>query len=72
MIMISNFLFNILCFCAVVCFLTKLLTSGILFSTAVNADFEAKPLTSVILFSTAVKADFLTKSLTSGSFFLPY
>ena len=50
-------------------FLTKLLTSGILFSTAVNADFVAKPLISGILFSTAVKAEFLTKSLISGIFF---
>ena len=33
---------------------TKLLTSGILCSTAVNADFVAKPLTSEILFSDSV------------------
>ena len=31
-------------------FVTRLVTSGILFSTAVNADFVAKPLTSGILF----------------------
>ena len=46
--------------------LTKLLTSGILFSTTVKADFVAKPLTSDILFSTTAKADFVAKSLISG------
>ena len=48
--------------------LTRLLTSGILFSPAVDAEVVAKPLTSGFLFSTAAKADFLTKSLTSGIF----
>ena len=48
-------------------FVTKLLTSsGILFSTVVNAEAT---LTSGTLFSTAVKVDFLTKSLTSEIFF---
>ena len=42
--MISNFLFNFTNFCVIICFfLTKLLTSGILFSTAVNAEVVAKP-----------------------------
>ena len=50
-------------------FVTRLVISGILFSTAVNADFIAKALISGILFSTAAKADFLTKSLISGIFF---
>ena len=35
-------------------FLTKLLTSGILFSTAVNAVFVAKPLISGIFFCSSV------------------
>ena len=45
--MISNFLLNFPNFCAIVLlllFLTKLLTFGILFSTAVNAELVAKPL----------------------------
>ena len=37
MIMISNFLFNFISFCVIVSFLTKLLTLGISFSTAVRA-----------------------------------
>ena len=56
MIMISNFLFNIINFCVTVSFLTKLLTPGILFSTAVREVIVAKlvilsipPLTSFIL-----------------------
>ena len=44
MIMISNLFHNFY-------FLTKLLTSGILFSTAVNAVFVTKLLTSGILYS---------------------
>ena len=55
--MISNFLFNFINFCVIVSFfLTKLLTLGILFSTAVRAVVVAKlvilgilPLTSYIL-----------------------
>ena len=54
-------------------FLTKLLTLGILFSTAVNAASAAKPLTLGILFSIstilALKPNFLTSSLVSGVFF---
>ena len=37
MIVISNFLFNFINVCVIVRFLTKLLTLGILFSTAVKA-----------------------------------
>ena len=51
----------------------KPLTSGILFSAAVNADFVANPLVLGILPSTSVilelKYVFLTKSLTSRIFF---
>ena len=53
--------------------MTKLLTLGILFSTAVNAASAAKPLTLGILFSIstilALKPNFLTSSLVSGVFF---
>ena len=49
-------------------FLTKLLTLGILLSTALNAVFVAKLLTSGILFSNSVSFVFLTKSVTSGIF----
>ena len=44
MIMISKLLLDFSNFCAINCFLTKLLILGILFSTAVNAAFVAKPL----------------------------
>ena len=68
MIMINKFLFKFTKFCVVVCFLTKLQTLGISFSTAVNAVFVAKLLTSGILFSNSVSF-FLTKLVTSGIFF---
>ena len=42
MIMISNFLFNFTNFCVIVSFLTKLVTLGIQFSTAVRAVVVAK------------------------------
>ena len=51
-------------------FVIKLVISGILFSTAVNAEAGAKPLTSGILFSTAVNSVLLAKPLISGIFFL--
>ena len=54
MIMIIKFLFNFCNFSIIVCFLTKLLTLGILFSIAVNAVFVAKLLISGILFSNSV------------------
>ena len=66
MIIIIKFIFNINNFNIIVCFLTRLLTLGILFSIAVNAVFLAKllisginkkltrPLVSGILFSNSV------------------
>ena len=51
MIMISGFLFKFTNFCVIVCFLTKLLTFGLLFSTAVNAELVANPVILGILFS---------------------
>ena len=70
MIMIIKFIFNISNFSIIVCFfLTKLLTLGISFSIAVNADFIAKLLISGILFSNSVLTVlylvFNTKSLVS-------
>ena len=50
-------------------FLTRLQTSDILFSTAVNADFLAKSQTSGILFFNSVNFVSLTKSVASGFFF---
>ena len=54
MIMIIKFIFNISNFSVIACFLTKLLTLGILFSTVVNAGFVAKLLILGILFSNSV------------------
>ena len=51
-------------------FVIKLVISGILFSTAVNAEAVAKPLISGILFSTVVNSVLLAKPLMSGIFFL--
>ena len=73
MIMIINFLFNITNFCIIIFFfITKLLRSGILFSTAINDELVAKtsntsyfPSISVIL---VFKSAFLAKSLVSGIF----
>ena len=69
MIMISNFLFNFSNFC-VIDFSTKLLTLGILYSTAVRAIVLAKlvlfgvlPLISFIL---ALKEALVTKLVISG------
>ena len=53
MIMICNFLFNFINFCVTVSFLTKLLTLGILFLTAVRAITKAKLVISNISFSTS-------------------
>ena len=54
--------------------ITKLLTSGDLFSTAVTAVLVAKPLILGILTSSlvtlALKFVYLTKSLTSGIFYV--
>ena len=68
-IIISKFFFNLSNFCGIICFLTKLLTLGILFFTAVNAVFVAKLLTSGILFPNSVRFIFSTKSVTLGIFF---
>ena len=54
MIMIIKFIFNLCNFSVIICFLTKLLTLGILFSTVVNAVFVAKLLISGILASISV------------------
>ena len=70
MIMISKVFSSSLILCLNLFFLTTLLTSGILFSTAVNAAFVAKLLTSGILFSNSVSFVFLTKLVTSGFIFL--
>ena len=72
MIMVGKFLFNFSNFCVIVRFLTKLLTLGILFSTAVNAVFATKLLTSGILFSKSVSFAFLIRLITSGIFFCNY
>ena len=50
-------------------FLTRLLTSGILFSTKVNAVFVARLLRSGIFFSIVVNAAFVTRLIVSGIFF---
>ena len=63
MIMIIKFIFNFSNFCVIICFLTKLLTLGILFSRVVNAVFVAKLLISGILFYISVSLAFLTKSV---------
>ena len=53
--MINNFLLNFTNFCVIICFFfTKLLTSGILLSAAVNAELVAKPLILGILASISV------------------
>ena len=71
--MISKFLFNFSNFCVIICFFTKLLILGILFSTVVNAAFVAKPLMLGILPSISVilvlQSVFLTRPLVSGILF---
>ena len=69
MTMISKFLLISTKFRVIICFLTRLLTLGILFLTAVNTDFVAKPLTSGILFSHSVSFVFLTRSIAPGILF---
>ena len=67
--MIANLLFNFINFCITVYFFTKLLTSGNLFSTAVNAELVANPVILGILPSISVilalKSVFLARSLAS-------
>ena len=76
MIMIINFIFNFTNLCIAICLFTKLLTLGILFSSAVNAEVVAKPLILGILPSISVtlvsKSVFLTKLVISGIFCLSY
>ena len=73
MIMIIKFIFKFCNFSVIVCFLTKLLTLGILFSTVVNAVFVAKLLISGILPSISVilvlQSVVLTRPLVSGVLF---
>ena len=71
MIIISNFRFNVWYFCVIIyLFLTKLLTSGILLSTAVNAELVAKPPILGVLLSISVILVlifvFVTSPLVSG------
>ena len=72
MIMITNLLFS---FTNLYCvFLTKLLTFGILFSTAVNAELVGNPVILGILFSISVilafkSVFFLARSHVLGIFF---
>ena len=63
MIMTSKFkfIFDFCNFSIIVCFLTKLLTRGILFSAAVNAVFVDKLLISGILYSNSVSFAFFNK-----------
>ena len=65
MIMIIKFVFNLCNFSVISVLLTKLLTLGISFTTAVNAIFVAKLLTSGTLFSNSVSFASLTKSVRS-------
>ena len=71
--MISNFIFNFSNLCVIICFLTKLLVLGILFSTVVNAGFVARLLILSILFSISlilvIWSDFLIRLLVSRTFF---
>ena len=69
MIMIIEYIFNISNFGIIVCFLTKPLILGILFSAVVNAVFVTKLLILGILFSTVVNAAFVPKPLISGILF---
>ena len=67
--MISKFLFNFSNFC-VIYFLTKLITLGILFSTAVTSVFVAKLQTPKILFSNSVSFGFQQNHSHQEFFFL--
>ena len=69
-IIIRKFIFNFISFCVIVSFFTKLITSGILFSTAVRAVLVAElvilsvsPLTSFI---SALKEALVAKLVISG------
>ena len=66
--MVSRFIFDFCNFSIIICFLTKLLTISILFSTVVNVLFAGKLLISGILLPNSVFF-FLTKSVTLGILF---
>ena len=76
--MISKFLFNFSNFCIIICFLTKLLILGILFSTVVNAEVVAKPVILGISFLTSfifvlrllLVAKLLISGILSSMFFI--
>ena len=72
--MISKFFFSSTNFCVVVYFFNKLPTSGILFSTAVNAEVVAKPLilgiSRSISVNKALLSNFLASPVVSGIFFV--
>ena len=78
MIFISNFLFNFINFCVIVSFLTKFLTLGMLFSTAVTALVVANsvklgisPLTSFILaLREALASNLVISGILSSIFFI--
>ena len=53
MLMISNFFLIFIKVCVIVSFLTRFLTFGILYSTAVNAEAVAKPIILGILVLTS-------------------
>ena len=68
--MISNFLLNFISFCVIVRFLTKLLTLGILLSTAVRAlvvaRLEILGISPLALFILAVIVVLIPKLIMSG------
>ena len=70
----SNVIFNFIIFCVTVSFLTKVLTLGILFSTAVRLVLVAKLIILGILFLTsfllALREALVTKLVILGIFFL--
>ena len=70
--MITNLVFNFTNFCIIIVFFTRLLTSGILFSTAVNAELVARPVILTIFPSISVvlafKSVFSASSLVSAIF----
>ena len=70
MTMISNSFFNFINFCVTVSFFTKLLTSGISFSTAVRALVVAKlvilGISALISFILALRLALVAKLVTAG------
>ena len=72
MTMISNFLFTFINFCVIVSFLTRLLTSGVLFSATVDAEVVAKPLilgiSALTSFIVKLRAFLVAKLVISGTY----